>query len=62
MARRLLSGTAAVLAGVGTLIWQGREVRVADGGVGRVTQALRAALVDVQRGVTPDRFGWLTPV
>ena len=57
-----LSGTAAVLAGVGTLIWQGREVRVADGGVGRVTQALRAALVDVQRGVTPDRFGWLTSV
>jgi len=57
-----LSGTAAVLAGVGTLIWQEREVRVADGGVGPVTQALRAALVDVQRGVTPDRFGWLTPV
>jgi branched-chain amino acid aminotransferase len=57
-----LSGTAAVLAGVGTLIWQGREVPVADGGVGPVTRALRAALVDVQRGVTPDRFGWLTPV
>jgi branched-chain amino acid aminotransferase len=57
-----LSGTAAVLAGVGTLIWKDREVRVADGGVGPVTQALRAALVDVQRGVTPDRFGWLTPV
>ena len=58
----VLSGTAAVLAAVGTLIWQGREIRVADGAVGRVTQALRAALVDVQRGVTPDRFGWLTPV
>ncbi|HEY1900506.1 MAG TPA: branched-chain amino acid aminotransferase [Steroidobacteraceae bacterium] len=57
-----LSGTAAVLAGVGTLIWQEREVRVADGGVGPVTQALRAALVEVQRGVVPDRFGWLTPV
>ncbi len=57
-----LSGTAAVLAGVGSLIWQEREVRVADGGVGPVTQALRAALVDVQRGTTPDRFGWLTPV
>jgi branched-chain amino acid aminotransferase len=57
-----LSGTAAVLAGVGTLIWQDREVTVADGGVGPVTQALRAALVEVQRGVTPDRFGWLTPV
>jgi len=58
----VLSGTAAVLAGVGTLIWQEREVKVADGNVGPVTQALRAALVDVQRGVGPDRFGWLTPV
>jgi branched-chain amino acid aminotransferase len=58
----VLSGTAAVLAGVGTLIWQGREVRVADGSVGPVTQALRAALVAVQRGATPDRFGWLTAV
>jgi branched-chain amino acid aminotransferase len=57
-----LSGTAAVLTGVGTLIWKGREVRVADGGVGAVTRALRAALVDVQRGTTPDRFGWLTAV
>jgi branched-chain amino acid aminotransferase len=57
-----LSGTAAVLAGVGTLIWQDREVRVADGSVGPVTQALRAALIDVQRGTTPDRFGWLTTV
>jgi branched-chain amino acid aminotransferase len=57
-----LSGTAAVLAGVGTLIWRDREVRVADGGVGPVTQALRAALVDVQRGAAPDRFGWLTQV
>jgi len=54
--------SAAVLAGVGTLIWQDRDVRVADGAVGPVTQALRAALVDVQRGVTPDRFGWLTAV
>ncbi len=57
-----LSGTAAVLAGVGALIWQDREVRVADGAVGPVTQALRAALIDVQRGATSDRFGWLTPV
>jgi len=57
-----LSGTAAVLAGVGTLIWQDREVTVADGTVGPVTRALRAALVEVQRGVAPDRFGWLTPV
>jgi len=57
-----LSGTAAVLAGVGTLIWQDRDVRSGDGSVGPVTRALRAALVDVQRGTAPDRFGWLTQV
>jgi branched-chain amino acid aminotransferase len=57
-----ISGTAAVLAGVGTLIYQGREYRVGTGEVGPSTLALRKALVEVQRGDTPDRFGWLTPV
>lgn len=57
-----LSGTAAVLAGVGTLIHGGREHRVGNGEVGRETQALRAALIAVQRGDTPDQFGWHTPV
>ncbi len=57
-----LSGTAAVLAGVGVLIHQGQEHRVGNGDVGEVTRALRAALVSLQRGETPDRFGWITPV
>lgn len=57
-----LSGTAAVLAGVGTLIHGGREHRVGNGEVGRETQALRAALIAVQRGDSPDQFGWHTPV
>ena len=57
-----LSGTAAVLAGVGTLIHAGREHRVGTGEVGPVTQALRQALIAIQRGDTPDKFGWLTPV
>ncbi|MGH8219111.1 MAG: branched-chain amino acid aminotransferase [Steroidobacteraceae bacterium] len=57
-----LSGTAAVLTPVGTLIHGGREHRVGNGEVGRETQALRAALVAVQRGESPDEFGWLTPV
>ena len=57
-----LSGTAAVLAGVGTLIHKGQEHRVANGEVGPVTQALRAELIAIQRGEMPDRFGWLTPV
>ena len=57
-----LSGTAAVLTGVGTLIYQGRDYRVGSGEVGPCTLALRKALMDVQRGDTPDKFGWLTPV
>ena len=58
----MLSGTAAVLAGVGTLIHGGREYRVGNGEVGAETKALRAALIAVQRGESPDEFGWLTPV
>ena len=58
----VLSGTAAVLAGVGTLIHEGREYRVGSGEVGPHTRALRAALIAIQRGETPDKFGWLTMV
>ncbi|MBM0104803.1 branched-chain amino acid aminotransferase [Steroidobacter sp. S1-65] len=57
-----LSGTAAVLAGVGVLIHKGEEHRVGNGEVGEITKTLRAALVAMQRGETPDRFGWSTPV
>jgi branched-chain amino acid aminotransferase len=57
-----LSGTAAVLAGVGTLIYAGTEHRVAQGTVGPVTRALRAKLVAIQQGESPDRHGWLERV
>jgi branched-chain amino acid aminotransferase len=54
-----LSGTAAVLSGVGTLIRGDREYRVGSGSIGPNTQKLRAALVAIQQGETPDRHGWL---
>ena len=57
-----LSGTAAVLAGVGTLIYRGNEHRVASGEVGPLTRALRAQLVAVQLGDAADRHGWLERV
>ncbi len=57
-----LSGTAAVLAGVGTLIYAGIEHRVGTGHVGEVTKALRAKLIAVQRGELPDVHGWLERV
>jgi branched-chain amino acid aminotransferase len=57
-----LSGTAAVLAGVGTLIYAGTEHKVGTGEVGHLTRALRAQLVAVQQGEAPDRHGWLERV
>jgi branched-chain amino acid aminotransferase len=57
-----LSGTAAVLAGVGTLIYRGKEYRVADGQVGPLTRALRTKLVAIQHGEAADRHGWLERV
>jgi len=57
-----LSGTAAVLAGVGTLIYRGADHRVGNGDVGPLTRALRAQLVAIQQGDAPDRHGWLERV
>jgi branched-chain amino acid aminotransferase len=57
-----LSGTAAVLAGVGVLIHHDKEYQVGNGDVGEVTRGLRASLVAIQRGETADRFGWTTRV
>jgi len=57
-----LSGTAAVLAGVGTLIHKYREHQVGTGEVGPLTRALRERLVSIQRGDTADRYGWLSKI
>jgi branched-chain amino acid aminotransferase len=57
-----LSGTAAVLAGVGTLIYRGAEHRVGGGEVGPLTRSLRAQLVAIQQGQAPDSHGWLERV
>lgn len=57
-----LSGTAAGLMPVGTLVYQGREVRMRDGQNGPNTLRLRKALEDVHHGDAPDTHGWLTTV
>ncbi len=54
-----LSGTAAILAGVGTLIHRGVEHKVGSGDVGPLTRALRTRLVEIHQGLAPDRHGWL---
>ena len=57
-----LSGTAAVLAGVGTLVYQGVRHQVGSGSIGPTTTRLRQALVAIQRGQAEDRHGWLRRV
>jgi len=55
-----LTGTAAVVAPVGTLIHAGREHAVGTGQPGPVLRGLRDALNAVQWGRAPDVHGWLT--
>jgi branched-chain amino acid aminotransferase len=57
-----LSGTAAVLAPIGALVHEGERVTVGDGAPGTNTSKLRETLQTVQRGETPDRWGWTTEV
>ncbi|CAM3756586.1 branched-chain amino acid aminotransferase [Rheinheimera salexigens] len=61
-AEAALSGTAAVLTPVGTLIHDGKEYTVGNGEAGPTTNALRQALNDIQWGKTADKHGWLTKV
>lgn len=57
-----LSGTAAVLAGVGVLIHHGKEYQLSGGEVGPTTQELRRKLVSIQKGEIADRHGWITQI
>jgi len=57
-----LSGTAAVLAGVGVLIHHGKEYQLSGGEVGPTTQELRRKLVSIQKGEIADRHGWITKI
>ncbi|MDP5151921.1 branched-chain amino acid aminotransferase [Rheinheimera baltica] len=61
-AEAALSGTAAVLTPVGTLIHAGKEYTVGSGGAGTTTNALRQALNDIQWGKAEDKHSWLTKV
>ena len=57
-----LSGTAACLTPVGTLVYNGEEIPVRDGTAGPNVEKLRSALQSIQHGEAPDTHGWLTEV
>ena len=57
-----LSGTAAVVAPVGTITIDDERLQVRDGQPGPNTLRLREALTDIQLGKSPDNHNWLTRV
>lgn len=57
-----LTGTAAVVAAVGTLIHDGREYNVGDGKPGPVIRSMRDELNAIQWGNVPDTRQWLTRI
>ncbi len=57
-----LSGTAACLTPVGSLVYKGRELPVRDGKAGPNVEKLKVALQAIQFGEAPDTHGWLTEV
>lgn len=57
-----LSGTAACLTPVGTLVYNGDEISVRDGNSGPNVERLRNALQSIQYGDAPDKHNWLTEV
>lgn len=52
------TGTAAVVSPVGTLRLGDRELTIADGGIGPLSQQLYDTLTGIQFGRLPDPFGW----
>lgn len=55
-------GTAAVVAGIGTVRYRGGEFAIGNSGDGEVTAKLRAKLVGIQRGEIEDTHGWVHTV
>jgi branched-chain amino acid aminotransferase len=57
-----LTGTAAVLTPVGTLLHDGQEITVSDGAMGPWSAGLREQLCAIQSGVAEDPHGWRVPL
>ena len=51
-------GTAAVVTPIGRVKGVDGEFSIGGQSVGPLTMRLRSALVDIQRGNTPDPYGW----
>lgn len=56
------TGTAAVISPVGALNWKEREIVIAEGRIGKISQMLYDTITGIQRGELPDSHGWITRI
>jgi len=52
------SGTAAIVAPIGSLVWGKVQMRLSNGGVGKITKDVYDELTGIQYGTRPDTKGW----
>jgi branched-chain amino acid aminotransferase len=56
------AGTAAIIAPIGSINYQGKDVTFSEGSIGNVTETLYDALTAIQFGTVEDEFGWMTEI
>lgn len=56
------TGTAAVISPVGALNWKEREIVIAEGRIGKISQMLYDTITGIQRRELPDSHGWITRI
>lgn len=57
-----LSGTAAVISPVGTLLYENKEYPVGNGEIGQQSMQLKAELTGIQTGQVKDQFNWTSEI
>ena len=62
LAEAFACGTAAAVAGIGSIRSADGDTVIGDGNVGAITTALRDELMAMQRGSRPDHHGWLVVI
>lgn len=55
-------GTAAVIAGIGTVKFSSGSFAIGNSGDGEITASLRSKLVGIQKGKEPDTNGWMREI
>ena len=56
------AGTAAIIAPIGSINYQGKENIFSEGMVGKITKKLYGELTTIQFGTGKDEFGWMTEI